>query len=430
MLLRFSVENFRSFKSRQDFHLTAVKTCKEWLADNTGEDAGVRAVRTAVLYGANASGKSNLFLAMVRMKSFMLASVDIDKKANFLLCEPFLFDAEAVNKPETFELEFTIGDRHFTYGFSLLPRGTDPADYEIVEEWLLETEKRSPHPLFLRQRRINADGKTENVISVNADRMPDGRGLETRTRADVLFFTVAAQFAEPICQMISEYLRKSFNIFSGTEHAKLNDYSRVRFLADPNMALRIKKLIADADTGVKDIAIGDNGAMVSSHSMYNASGRDIGQVNVAFDLIESQGTQKLFNLSGALIDTLRNGSILAIDEFDEAFHPLLVRRLVELFNDSGTNPRNAQLVFSSQCPDLLGYRVVAVSGTRRLARLRRDQFYFVEKDNVGASKLLSLVEFKGQDGTRTRNDASFEKEYLAGSYGGIPFPASLFEGGA
>ena len=106
MLIRFSVENFRSFKDRQSLYLNAVKTCKEWNDENTAEESGVRAVRSAVVYGANASGKTNLFLAMLRMKALMLASVDIDKKPNLLYCEPFALRKGMDGEPVSFEIEF------------------------------------------------------------------------------------------------------------------------------------------------------------------------------------------------------------------------------------------------------------------------------------------------------------------------------------
>ena len=123
MLIRFSVENFRSFKDRQSLYLNAVKTCKEWNDENTAEESGVRAVRSAVVYGANASGKTNLFIAMLRMKSFMLSSVDIDKTPNFLLGEPFLLVPSSFTAPETFEIEVAVNGRHFVYGFSLVLKG-------------------------------------------------------------------------------------------------------------------------------------------------------------------------------------------------------------------------------------------------------------------------------------------------------------------
>ena len=209
----------------------------------------------------------------------------------------------------------------------------------------------------------------------------------------------------------------------------LNDFSRMRFQTDADMAVRMKKLIGDADTGVKDIVLGDNGMLVSRHSVYDGSGSVVGRIDLPFSAFESQGTQKLFDLSGALIDTLRNGRILVVDELDAKLHPVLVRRLVELFNSSETNPRNAQLVFNTQSPDLLGFKVQARDGRRKTTRLRRDQFYFVEKDNREASKVFSLIEYKDGRKTGVRNDSSFEKDYLAGLYGGVPFVSELFDGG-
>ena len=218
-------------------------------------------------------------------------------------------------------------------------------------------------------------------------------------------------------------------MISGVDHTMLNTFSRTSFQTDADMAARIRKLIGDADTGVKDIVLGDNWMLVSRHSVYDASGSVVGRIDLPFSMIESQGTQKLFDLSGALIDTLRNGKVLVVDEFDAKLHPVLVRRLVELFNSSETNPKNAQLVFNTQSPDLLGSKVQAGNGKRKTTRLRRDQFYFVEKDNREASKVFSLIEYKDGRKTGVRNDSSYEKDYLSGLYGGIPFVAELFDGG-
>lgn len=425
MLIRFSVENFRSFKDRQTLYLTAVKTCKEWQSDNTAEDVGMRAVRTAIVYGANASGKTNLLIAMLRMKSFMLSSVDIDKNPNFLLAEPFLLCNDNFGKAETFELEFTVGNRHFVYGFSLVLKDTVPSNYMIVKEWLIEIIKGRQIPCFMREGGTDANKKPVDVIDVNEKRMPQGKGLEQRTRPDSLFFTVSAQFAEPTCQMISEYIRSSLNVISGVNRQGMSEYSKSKLILDAQMSERIKKLIADADTGVKDLVVGDNGQMISNHNLYNADGCVVGKYSFIFNFAESQGTQKLFDLAGMLIDALHNGRILVIDELDAQLHPILVRHLIELFNNPTTNSRNAQLIFNAQSPDLLGYKVYSEAKGKKITRLRRDQIYFVEKDNQEASKLFSLIEFKRDSGLRTRNDASYDKDYLSGVYGGIPFPKEM-----
>ena len=424
MLIRFSVENFRSFKDRQSFYLNAVKTCKEWNDENTVEEAGVRAVRSAVVYGANASGKTNLFMAMQRMRAFMLYSVDIDKKPNFLIVESFLLNTIAIGLPQTFEIEITINGKRFIYGFSLIMKNNSIEYYEIAKEWLVEAKGNRMLPYFMREKQMHDDAMS-NVITVDEKRMPQGKGLEQRTRPDALFFTVAAQFAEPTCQMISDYIKESFVIISGVNHQGLIDYSKNRMLSDINMAAKIKKLIGEADMGIKDIVIDGNGQVLSRHLMYDSAGIVIGNTSLNFAFAESQGTQKLFDLSGVLIDTLRGGGVLVVDELDAKLHPILVRHLLELFNDPKTNPNNAQLIFNAQSPDLLGYKVYSEAKGRKITRLRRDQIYFVEKDNQEASKVFSLIEFKKESGLRTRNDASYDKDYLAGVYGGIPFPKEM-----
>jgi AAA15 family ATPase/GTPase len=425
MLIRFSVGNFRSFKDCQSLYLNAVKTCKEWQDNNTAEDCGMRAVRTVVIYGANASGKTNLLIAMLRMKTFMLSSVDIDKNPNFLLAEPFLLCSGNLNKPETFELEFTAAGRHFVYGFSLALKDALPSNYEIVKEWLIEVVKGRQIPCFMRECRMDSAARRVDVIDVNEKSMPQGRGLERRTRPDSLFFTVAAQFAEPTCQMISEYIRASLNVISGVNRQGMAEYSKSKLVLDAEMAGRIKKLISDADTGVKDLLMGDNGQVISNHNLYDVDGSVVGKYSFMFNFAESQGTQKLFDLAGMLIDALNNGRILVVDELDAQLHPILVRHLVELFNNPATNPKNAQLIFNAQSPDLLGYKVHSEEKGKKITRLRRDQIYFVEKDNQESSKVFSLIEFKKDSGLRTRNDASYDKDYLAGVYGGIPFPKEM-----
>ena len=425
MLLSFSVENFRSFKNRQVLFLTAAKTCKEWQVENVIEAAGQRVLRTAVIYGANASGKTNLFIAMERMRLFMLASLDMDKAASFLFVEPFLLSKESFSKPETFEIQLLIDGSIFTYGFSLRMIGNQLDKYVVDREWLVENVKNRERVYFLRESKKAENGDMSNLISVNKKRMPLGSGLEARTRPDVLFFTVAAQFAEPTCQKISEYIRNSFNVVSGLNHATMNAYTKSRFQMDPETGERIKKLINEADTGIKDLKVSADGQLLSLHDIYDADDNAVGKTALNFTVSESLGTQKLFDLSGGMIDTLRNGRVMIVDEFDAKMHPLLVRRLVMLFNNPETNPNNAQLIINVQSPDLLAYKAFYAPRKRAIARLRRDQFFFVEKDNAESSRVFSLIEYKGEKGVR--NDASFAKDYLLGAYGGIPYLEEMFK---
>lgn len=425
MLISFSVENFRSIKERQTLYLSAVKTCKEWESENVARECGLRLLHSAVIYGANASGKTNFILALERMRLFVLTSVDVDKSVHNLAVELFLLSEESLRRPETFEVKFTCQGKVFTYGFSVRIKGKSPYEHEVVREWLTEDVEKGEVVYFLRELRESSDGDSENVISVNRATMPQGVGLESRTRADALFLTVAAQFAEQTCLRISEYFRSSLNVVSGVNHAALNQYTMNQLVSNPVVASEIKKLIRDADTGIRDVTVSANGNLTSMHAMYDADGVPKGTAQFYFSVAESQGTQKIFDLSGAILDTLSGGRVLVVDEFDAKLHPTLVRRLMMLFNDARTNPRNAQLVVTVQSPDLLAFKVFYPPRRREILRLRRDQVYFVEKDVLESSQLMSLVEFKDERGRSLRNDKSVVKDYMMGAYGGIPFVKEL-----
>ena len=125
---------------------------------------------------------------------------------------------------------------------------------------------------------------------------------------------------------------------------------------------------------------------------------------------ESAGTNKVFNLSGSLFDVLKSGGVLVIDELDATLHPLLTLAITQLFNSATENLNNAQLIFATHDTNLFSY-----------GKYRRDQIYFIEKDNYGASDLYSLVEYREEDGTKVRNDRSFESDYIQGRYGAIPY---------
>jgi len=147
------------------------------------------------------------------------------------------------------------------------------------------------------------------------------------------------------------------------------------------------------------------------HTLHNGFDKDGNLLyKESFDLErhESEGTQKLFALAGILFDTLNKGSVLFIDEFDASLHPLMSHAIVELFNSSQTNPNNAQLIFMTHDTNLLSNKL-----------FRRDQIWFTEKNKYGATDLYSLAEYK------VRNDASFEKDYIQGRYGAIPYIGNL-----
>jgi AAA15 family ATPase/GTPase len=146
-------------------------------------------------------------------------------------------------------------------------------------------------------------------------------------------------------------------------------------------------------------------AFTTKRSVYDAEGNRTGSISPDFEDWESEGTKKLFFLSAFLLQTLKEGGVLVIDEFDARLHPLLTQKILQLFNSNETNKKAAQLIFATHDTNLL-----------QASLLRRDQICFIDKNKFGVSTLRTLVEYKG-----VRNDASFEKDYLSGKYAAIPF---------
>jgi hypothetical protein len=163
---------------------------------------------------------------------------------------------------------------------------------------------------------------------------------------------------------------------------------------------------------IKSFILKNGGGKLTSiqtiHRKFDGEGNSVSTELFDLDDQESEGTQKVFALAGPLVDTLKNGKVLIIDEFDARIHPLISRAIVELFNSNESNSNNAQLIFMTHDTNLLSNRL-----------FRRDQIWFTEKNRYGATDLYSLAEYK------IRNDASFESDYIKGRYGAIPYIGNL-----
>ena len=150
--------------------------------------------------------------------------------------------------------------------------------------------------------------------------------------------------------------------------------------------------------------------METLHQLYDKSGMVCGTIEFQFDEKESAGTRKLFDISGPIFDTLARGAVLVIDELDAKMHPLISQQIIQLFHNPATNPLNAQLIFTTHDTHLLSSKM-----------LRRDQVWFTEKNDVEQTDLYCLTDIVLPDGTKPRNDANYEKNYIAGRYGAIPY---------
>ena len=413
MLIEFSVENYRSINGKQTLSMETA-SIKEFPENIIGNDKYKLLSSTAV-YGANSSGKSNFIRAMNIMRHFVQENFE-KSSVNRLPHDPYLLNTLSADKSSHFEILFLIENIRYRYGFEINKK-------KVVSEWLFEMKKNTEKPLFIR---------VEDGIEVMPD-FKEGKGMEERTRDNALFLSVVDQFNGKTANKIIKWF-KNFNIISGLNH---EDYRGITFsmLEAPETYEILKKYYQQIDLGFEDITIlkkelteddlpndipedimkqlfsdlkGKTAiSMKTMHKLFNETGEQTGLTEFDVRRQESSGTNKIIDLSGPIFNTFKEGGILVVDELDAKLHPLLTLSIIRLFQNRILNKNNAQLIFATHDSNLLS-----------LARFRRDQIYFIEKDKFGASQLYSLVEYKQE---KVRNDRSFEKDYLNGRYGAIPY---------
>lgn len=419
MLLEFTVENYRSIYEKKTLTLEADMALKECCESNRFEYNKYILLRTISIYGANSSGKSNIISAMQKMSTCVLSSIRLNDNDE-LDFDPFLL-IENNSKPTMFEVIFLKGNYCYRYGFRYnLNR--------IIDEWLFRktTPRSKEQIMFVR----NKDG-----IYVDDSNFSEGVGYEEKTNDNRLFMSLCQQLGGQISRDVINWFQSEFNVISGLNNNDYNSFSKLLFhkkeesskealeffkklklgfnkiithVEEPviphNVPTELRALFQKQLQGKKSIELD------SVHNLYSNKGEIIGTINFSFEERESSGTNKLFDLSGPIFDTLYNGSVLVIDELDAKMHPLISQYIIELFNKSETNPHNAQLIFTTHDTHLLSQKI-----------LRRDQVWFTEKDTKEQTDLYSLIDIVLPDGTKPRNDANYEKNYIAGRYGAIPY---------
>jgi AAA15 family ATPase/GTPase len=418
MLIEFSVENFRSFKDRATLSMVAAKIRSKFpqIDQNNAFQVSEKLtlLKTAAVYGANASGKSNLVQALNFMKMFILSSSRESQVGDPIPVDIYKLSVETENEPAFFECVFYVDGVQYRYGF-------EARKDQIMTEWLFTVPSTKEANLFIRD---------ENGIVPSA-KFKEGKGLEEKTRSNALFLSVVAQFNGPIAKKIVQWFR-DIGIVSGLDDTAYRFFTVSNF-ANGNLRPEIIDFVKELDLGISDIYhinIDKNkvmlpaempeelkklimkdiqGDLTSIKTIHHKWGKEKLDTKISFDMEdESDGTQKLFFLAGPIMDVLSNGKILVIDEMEARLHPLLTRAVINLFNSNKSNPKNAQIIFTTHDTNLLSNKI-----------FRRDQIWFIEKDHQGASHLYSLAELK------VRNDASFESDYIEGRYGAIPFLGDL-----
>lgn len=404
MLIQFSVGNFLSFKDIVTFSLVA-SARKEHSETNLfiAKDK-LKLLKSAVVYGANASGKSNLIRAMRFMRYFALNS---SKDEGKIKVTNFKLSSETENKPSLFEIIFIHESIRYRYGFQV-------DEEKVVREWLFYVPIRKETQLFVREG---------NNFEIGTH-FKEGKGIEQRTRVNALFLSVVAQFNGEISLKILKWFKK-FRVISALTEFRFVPFT-IEKLKDEAVRKEVLNFLKKADLGIEDIIleeteikyedmseedklrVGPDGKLFSvqiqtSHQKFDNENKALTLVKFDLGKEESEGTKKFFAISGPFLDSLKNGYVLVVDELDTKLHPILIKFLVSLFNSAENNPLNAQLVFVSHNTNLFSRSM-----------FRRDQIWLTEKNKYGATDLYSLVEYK------VRNDASFEKDYILGKYGAIP----------
>lgn len=428
MFIEFSVGNYRSFREKVTFSLLATnlsaKKESQSIDDNNRfmSPVGSHLLKSAAIYGANASGKSNFVKAFNFMRNFVINSSK-DRQANEPIeVEPFLLDSNSANKPSFFEIAMIIEEDLYWYGF-------EANDKEIVSEWLSQKSSSTT-----RSRESQLFRRENKEINFNSKKFKEGSKKAKETRSNALFLSKCAQDNGRISTKLISWFQGIKLIPGIGDAARSFTY---HMLDQNENRAKITRLLNNLDLGFNEISTKKQkisveeffstskpetiSSMSRSITKYSEDGFEVTHAKThhrksdssdiqLFDLDqhESEGTKKIFALAGVWLDTLANGGLLVIDEFDARLHPKLTKRLVQLFNSNETNPQNAQLIFATHDTNLLSNKL-----------LRRDQIWFAEKDKNQATKLYSLAEYK------VRNDASYEADYIEGRYGAVPFIGDL-----
>lgn len=400
MLLQFSVKNFRSFEKEEVLNLSASKG-SELRESNTFEfSQSQRLVRSAVIYGPNAGGKSNLIRAIFFLQQFILASSTAYQEKQKIPLQPFRLNAKSQNEPSEFSIDFVCNDVRFTYHLAL-------TEDQIISEELYAYPKNYRQTWFTRKWNLSSK-------AYDWYQGPSFKGehkvWEQMTRANALYLSTAVQFNSEQLKPIFLWFRDQLVILlknGPIQEIYFNPDLTFQFLKDPKTAPWIHKFMECADIGIENFHLIEEEvpplkkvAVRTQHKMLDSDHK------VFFDLFldESDGTQRLFSQAGGWLKALREGLVLFVDELDLHLHPNIVRYLIELFHNPKTNPKNAQLIFTTHDTSLLDSDL-----------FRRDQVWFVQKDDNQGSRLYSLLDFKPRKGE------AIGKGYLQGRYGALPY---------
>ncbi len=420
MLIEFTVSNFLSF--REPARLSLIKGVGNELQDThiflpTALGA-LPMLRSAAIYGQNAAGKSNFIRALQVMTQIVLESARETRADEPLPVTPFLLNEYSARQPSEFEIHFISEGVRYQYGFAATRE-------RVTEEWLLAYPKARPQRWIDRRY----DDKAQTYVWGTMDKLVGKKQLwQEATRPNALLLSTAIQ-------LNNQQLQSVFKWFSDILHvAGIGRWSpgfSIKSCEQEKAKERVISFVQAADIDIDDIELenekfniadlpDDMPDLVKNELARELKGKSIVNVKTAhildsgkkvlFDMDnESDGTQKIFALSGPWLDTLEHGYVLVIDELHDNLHPLIVKFLVKLFHDPETNPKNAQLIFTTHDTSILDQNV-----------FRRDQIWFCEKDKSHSTMLYPLTDFRPR-----KKVENLERGYLSGRYGALPYVKNI-----
>lgn len=407
MLIQFNFKNFKSFRDETTLDLSAAKMTE--FSERVISIGGEKILPVAAVYGANASGKSNVYGAFEYMSEYVVNSFkygDEEKSFDDIRPCPFLFDISSESADTSFEVYFTIpGDKTekcYNYGFCIGQTG-------VTEEWLNYKAKtaRKYSTIFYRD---------EENLDLRGIPKSSRENIEIALEKQVLIVSLGAKLKVAKCKLVRDWFLN--NEFADFGNVVTNFFmSRVLptgFVEDEKVRENVVNYFSSFDETIKGFEVTKLPAQEDSKEekyMIDALHKKIGSDEMAKIPLshESAGTLKMFALCPELQEVLQNGGVFFIDELSARLHPLLVRNFILTFLNPEINVNHAQLVFTTHDTWQLSNRL-----------LRRDEIWFTEKDDMGLSTLYSLADFVDEDGYRIRKDESYEKNYLLGKYGAIP----------
>lgn len=399
MLIRFSFKNFKSFKNENclDMEATSLKEHEY----NVAKTENGEYLKVSAIYGANASGKTNVLQAFDYMKKRILVSDD--SKKNSPIDEENIYSFMINNDPIALEVEILAkNNRIYKYGFEVLKD-------KIISEWLFEKRVNKFYAIFEREN---------NNVSMKPNKISELVNIDERT----LFLNIYSKIDrnnEDFSNVYDWFVNSTYLDLGNPNFERfINNRVSLKILSDENYKKELLKFIKTFDSGIEGIkttpdsieAVKSNNGIIDIEVIHKGEN---GELKALPFYLESNGTRKMFHLFDFFMDALKNGMVLFVDELDAKLHPLLTRYIINLFHNSDTNKENGQLIYSTHDTVNLNKET-----------FRRDEIWFAEKDKDGISEIYALSDYILEDdknaGKKVRNDATYNKDYLTGRYGAIP----------